>query len=78
MGDMVYRMQALGSEKIERRYNPEYDVPHAPCPEVSWTDRALLEMCMALAAKIDVLEERVRDSERAFTRHRRVVHGDKG
>ena len=78
MGDMVYRLNALGSEKIVRRYNPEYDVPHAPCPEVSWSERALLEMVMALAQRVDELEARIWDSERAFTKHRCVVHGDKG
>lgn len=60
MGDMVYRINALGSEKIVRRYNPEYDVPHAPCPEVTWTDRALLEMVAALAQRVDELQDEVR------------------
>ena len=78
MGDMEYRLQALGVPKIERSYNPEGDMPHFPCPQVSWVEYDLLQMVLALAIRIDELEARIRDSETAFTKHRCVVHGDKG
>ena len=77
MGDMEYRLQALGAGKIERRYNPEDDLPKN-IPEVSWVEYDLLQMVLALAIRIDELEARIRDSETAFTKHRRVVHGERG
>ena len=66
--------------KIERAYNPEYDIPHAPCPEVSWVEYELLLMILELAGRIGELEQRVSDSEESFTRHRtkRQAHTDYG
>jgi len=68
---MTRPRRVLDAGKIERKYNPEYDIPHAPCPEVTWVDYDLLQMVLALADRVDELEERVADSEKSFSLHLR-------
>jgi hypothetical protein len=42
-------------EKVERRYNPEYDIPSGPI--VTITDMQLLECIKLLQRRIDALEQ---------------------
>ena len=44
-------------DKIERRYNPEWDIPQGACPEVSWVDYELLQMVLELEERVSALEK---------------------
>ena len=62
--DVRFMFDQWAVQKIERRYNPEYDIPHAPCPEVSWVEYALLQMILELEERISALERAVHDHDR--------------
>lgn len=73
-----FKFDPWAVDKIKGTYNVEDDLPRSPCPRVSWTEYALLQMVLELEGRITDLEARVADSETAFTRHRLFAHGDKG
>ena len=53
-------------EQIEREYNADYDMPHAPCPQVSWVEYGLLQMILELEERIAGLEGKLASMDEAL------------
>ena len=55
--DVRFKFDPWAVEHIEETYNVEDDLPRYPCPRVSWTEYALLQMVLELEERIRALEE---------------------
>ena len=58
---MRFKFDPWAVDQIERRYDPEKDLPINGCPHVSWTEYALLQMVLELAERVEELEGAVFD-----------------
>jgi hypothetical protein len=64
------------TQKIDSRYNPEFDVPQNGQPPVTWVEAELVEAVKLLLARIENLEARLnRVSEREQEAHFRNKFG---